>query len=450
MHVVRRVMAALAAEYGMALVLAVVAAGFSLATLQEQPADGPEGGRQLARLVARRVPAGGRVLLVVRETQADAAFASALAAGLAEARLEIIARVRGGPPDLRQALARLAASRQSIDALAVHPAVARWPLVMDLPRHFPALRNVPVVAPRSYLWPSFLKPDNLLNIANQIAVIAIMAVGMTMVVIAGGIDLSVGSLMALAAVVATRLIRDVAGAEHAGGWAMAACCAAAIAACGCLGWFSGVMTTLAGIPAFIATLAMMLVASGLAYMIAEGQSVYELPDAFVWLGRGADLAGIPNAVVLMLLLYVAAHLVMTRTVLGRYIYAVGGNREAAHLAGVPVRGVTMLVYVACALAAGLGGVVMASQLKSGAPTYGQMYELYVIAAVVVGGTSLSGGEGRMFGTLLGALLIAVIQNGMNLTGVESYQQKVVLGSVILAAVLIDRLKHLLWGRRHAA
>jgi ribose transport system permease protein len=155
-------------------------------------------------------------------------------------------------------------------------------------------------------------------------------------------------------------------------------------------------------------------------------------------------------VVLMLLLYVAAHLVMTRTVLGRYIYAVGGNREAAHLAGVPVRGVTMLVYVACALAAGLGGVVMASQLKSGAPTYGQMYELYVIAAVVVGGTSLSGGEGRMFGTLLGALLIAVIQNGMNLTGVESYQQKVVLGSVILAAVLIDRLKHLLWGRRHAA
>lgn len=429
----------LAADYGMAVVLAAVALGFSLATLQQQPADGAEGGRQLARLIARRLNHGGRVLLVVRDTNADAAFADAVAGSLAGAQLEIVAQVRGRPADLRRTLEQLAASGLTIDALAVHPTVAHWPLVQELPRHFPALGTVPVLVPRSYLWPSFLKADNLLNIANQIAVIAIMAVGMTMVVIAGGIDLSVGSLMALAAVAATRLIRDLAGAERAEGWAMTLCCAAAIAGCGLIGMFSGIMTTLAGIPAFIATLAMMLVASGLAYMGAEGQSIYELPDSFVWLGRGADL-GIPNAVLLMVLLYVGAHLVMTRTVLGRYIYAVGGNREAARLAGVPVWGVTILVYVVCGLLAGLGGVVMASQLKSGAPTYGQMYELYVIAAVVVGGTSLSGGQGRMFGTLLGALLIAVIQNGMNLTGVESYQQKVVLGSVILAAVLIDRLK----------
>jgi len=137
---------------------------------------------------------------------------------------------------------------------------------------------------------------------------------------------------------------------------------------------------------------------------------------------------------------------MSRTVLGRYIYAVGGNREAARLSGVPVQGVLMFAYLACGALAGLGGVIMASQLKSGSPTYGQMYELYVIAAVVVGGTSLSGGEGNMFGTLIGAFTIAVIQNGMNLCGIESYTQKVVLGAVILLAVLFDMLKKRLWRR----
>ena len=142
----------------------------------------------------------------------------------------------------------------------------------------------------------------------------------------------------------------------------------------------------------------------------------------------------------MVVLYTLAHVVMSRTAFGRYVYAIGGNTEAARLSGVPVRRVTVAVYAVCGLLAGLGGIVMASQLKSGAPTYGQMYELYVIAAVVVGGTSLSGGEGRVFGTLQGAFIIAVIQNGMNLTGVESYTQKVVLGGVILAAVLIDRLQ----------
>jgi ribose transport system permease protein len=126
--------------------------------------------------------------------------------------------------------------------------------------------------------------------------------------------------------------------------------------------------------------------------------------------------------------------------LGRYIYAVGGNREAARLSGVPVRRVLMFAYVAGALLAGVGGVIIASQLKSGSPTYGNMYELYVIAAVVVGGTSLSGGEGKMFGTLIGAFTIAVIQNGMNLTNVESYTQKVVLGLVILGAVLLDKMR----------
>jgi len=165
-----------------------------------------------------------------------------------------------------------------------------------------------------------------------------------------------------------------------------------------------------------------------------------VPDAFVWLGRGADVFGIPNAVLLMGILYAGAHVLMSSTRIGRYLYAVGGNVEAARLSGVPVRRVLLFAYVASGLLAGLGGVIMASQLKSGSPTYGLMYELYVIAAVVVGGTSLSGGEGRMLGTLIGAFIIAVIQNGMNLMGIESYTQKVVLGAVILGAVCLDKLK----------
>jgi ribose transport system permease protein len=217
-------------------------------------------------------------------------------------------------------------------------------------------------------------------------------------------------------------------------------CLAGIAACAAVGAFSGAMVTLFEIPPFIATLGMMLVASGLAYILARGQSIYQVPAGFIWLGRGAVAGGLPVSVVLMALLYVAAHLAMGRTTLGRHIYAVGGNAEAARLSGVPVRRVLLVVYMVCGALAGLGGVITASQLKSGSPTYGLMYELYVIAAVVVGGTSLSGGQGRIFGTLIGAFVIAVIQNGMNLKGVESYTQKVVLGLVILGAVLFDVLK----------
>ncbi|MBI1839236.1 MAG: ABC transporter permease, partial [Verrucomicrobia bacterium] len=256
-----------------------------------------------------------------------------------------------------------------------------------------------------------------------------------------GIDLSVGSLIALSAVIACWVIRDATSGVAATSLGMIGACVAAIVACAAVGGFSGTMITRFGIPPFIVTLAMMLVGSGSAYLLAKGQSIYQVPDSFVWLGRGADLFGLPNAVVLMLLLYAAAHTLMSRTRLGRYLYAVGGNREAARLSGVPVERVLLFAYVVSAALAGLGGVIMAAQLKSGSATYGNMYELYVIAAVVVGGASLSGGEGKILGTLIGAFTIAVIQNGMNLTNVESYTQKVVLGGVILAAVLLDRVRH---------
>jgi ribose transport system permease protein len=219
---------------------------------------------------------------------------------------------------------------------------------------------------------------------------------------------------------------------------------AGILVCAMVGLYSGAMVAGFKIPPFIATLAVMQVANGLAYIFAKGQSIYEIPDAFTWLGRGLGWFSIPRAVVLMALIYLAAHILMSRTALGRRLYAVGGNAEAARLSGVNVGAVLLFAYTFCGALAGVGGVLLASQLKSGSPTYGLSYELYVIAAVVVGGTSLSGGEGKIFGTLIGALIIAVIQNGMNLTGVESYTQKVVLGAVILGAVLLDMLKKRGW------
>jgi len=432
-------------EYGMILVLLLLCAFFSAVTYSEQSPAGETAARQLASDLLRQPGKGGRVLIVVRSQSDDALFARALEQQLSTGGVHVAGVVRGEPKDARETLKKLAASGEKLDAIAGNQVTAGWPVFADLGADFPTLGNPRVVKPRGYNWPNFLKSDNLLNIANQIAVIAIVAIGMTIVIITGGIDLSVGSLIALSAVLAARFIRDYAGALHATTLGMTIVCVVAVLLCGLVGMFSGGMVTVCDIPPFIVTLAMMLVASGLAYLLAQGQSIYQLPDSFVWLGRGANFLGVPNAVLLMLALYAAAHVLMSRMKLGRYIYAVGGNREAARLSGVPVRAVLLFAYAASGVLAGLGGVVTASQLKSGSPTYGNMYELYVIAAVVVGGTSLSGGEGKMLGTLIGAFTIAVIQNGMNLTNVESYTQKVVLGLVILAAVVLDTLRHRKWG-----
>jgi ribose transport system permease protein len=193
-------------------------------------------------------------------------------------------------------------------------------------------------------------------------------------------------------------------------------------------------------PPFIVTLATMMVASGAAFLLADGHSIPELPASYTKLGRDADLLGIPNAVVLMGLTYLVAHLLLSRTVLGRHIYAVGDNRQAAWLSGIPVKRVLLFTYAASGLLAGVGGIVVASNYQSGDPRYGIMYELFVIAAVVVGGTSLSGGRGTVIGTLIGAFIIGVINNGMNLLQVNPYAQKVILGLVILGAVMLDKLK----------
>lgn len=427
-------------DYGMVLALLLLCAFFSVVTISDQSPRGEAAAAQVAQEIGRLPGPSPQVLIAVGDQQDDAVFADVLLRTLAAQGVHVAAVARGEPKDAREALAALAAAGTRLDAVACSPAARSWLVFADMASDFPALGAPALVSPRPYRWPNFLKSENLLNIANQIAVIAIIAIGMTMVIITGGIDLSVGSLLALSAVLTARFIRDYAGGVDATAAGMVLCGLAAMAACGGVGVFSGVMITRFRIPPFIVTLAMMLVGSGLAYTLAGGQSIYQLPDSFIWLGRGADLGGLPNAVVLMILLYAAAHVLMSRMKLGRHLYAVGGNSEAARLSGVAVPRVLLFAYTASATLAGLGGVIMASQLKSGSATYGSMYELYVIAAVVVGGASLSGGQGKMPGTLIGAFTIAVIQNGMNLTNVESYTQKVVLGLVILAAVLLDRLR----------
>jgi len=260
------------------------------------------------------------------------------------------------------------------------------------------------------------------------------------VIITAGIDLSVGSLMAFAAVITAWMIQQWAGAAEATMAGLMLCCLGGMGLCGLFGTLSGVMVTTFRVPAFIVTLGVMMIARGLAHIISGTQPISVEAQGFDWLGSQSTIPGVPNPVTLMVLLFILAHILMTHTTLGRYIYAVGGNPEAARLSGVLIKRVLVFVYALCGLLAGLAGMINASLFSSGNPKFGEGEELQVIAAVVVGGTSLAGGEGRILGTLIGALIIAVIYSGMNQTGVGEHMQKVVFGLLILAAVLLDQLK----------
>jgi ribose transport system permease protein len=427
-------------DYATLLALLVVCIVLSVVTLDVQQTSGAAAGRELAESLAGQLKSGASVLVIVSDRQDDAEFAAALAATAAERELKVLKPVKGGPADARQALESAAASGERIDAIASTDATGGWSVFDRLGEKHPTLASAKIVRPQSYVWPDFLKTGNLLNIANQIVLIAIVAIGMTMVIVSGGIDLSVGSLIALSAVITARLIRDSAGGVEATSLGMTLCSLAAIVICGLIGAITGTLVAYLRIQPFIVTLAMMLVAAGLASIVSDAQTINAVPQSINWLGGRADLFGIPNAVVLMAILYAIAHIMMSRTTFGRHLYAVGGNEKAAWLCGISVSRVRLLAYVTSGALAGLVGVIMTSTFTSGGPTYGTGYELPVIAAVVVGGTSLAGGEGKMLGTLLGALLIAVVQNGMNLKGVSSDWQKVVLGAVIIAAALLDRAK----------
>ena len=447
-------------EYGSVFVLLLLCGYYSFATLDQQYPITPSAGRKLARQIVEQIGESPEILIFVRETELDRQFSSAIDQELQTRGGTVVAIVTGSPRDLRGALTQIGENGTHLDAVVTHESGSKGLLQADklgeLIAPYPSLQKVRVFKPESYLWPSFLTRENLLNVINQNADVAIIAIGMTLVIITAGIDLSVGSLLAVSGV-ATAICMESFGGPNAGPVLLGFCSLIGIFACIAGGVFNGLMITFFNVPAFVVTLAMMMIARGIALIIAVryqsallGGTTEGTPEAikihaaaFRWLGNG-ELAGVPNPIWLMVALYVLAHLLMTRTAFGRYVYAVGGNPEAARLSGVPVKGVLIAVYALCAAMAGLGGIVDASRFEGGRPNAGELYELQVIAAVVVGGTSLAGGEGRIMGTLIGAMIIAVIQNGLNMAGVKSYEQKVVFGLLILFAVILDQLKKRHW------
>jgi ribose transport system permease protein len=280
----------------------------------------------------------------------------------------------------------------------------------------------------SILSPYFLTISNLLNIAQQTSVNAIIAAGMTFVIISGGIDLSVGSIVAFSGVVMAAVLHREAPIPVALGVGLAV-------GAGC-GVVNGLLVTLGRLPPFIATLGMMSVARGAALVYTGGRPVSGFSEEFRIIATG-ELAFVPLPVVIMIGVYFLAHLVLTRTKFGRYVYAVGGNEEATKLSGVAVRLHKTVVYAFAGLLSGLAAVILTARLNSAQPIAGIMYELDAIAAAVIGGTSLMGGEGKLGGTVLGALIMGVLRNGLNLLGVSSFLQQIVIGSVIIVAVLVD-------------
>ncbi len=425
-------------NYGMILVLIGLCLLFSLLTLKEQTPESESAVEQLIEQIDKNYSKDDLILTVGAFNKDSAPLASLLTDELQKGGFNDVRNIIGIPRDLRLVLDEIKAAGHQPAVIATSGDVIKWRVIELIPEEFPEFSDCEIITPTSTLWPDFLKRSNLLAIVDRIVVIAVMAIGMTMVIITGGIDLSVGSLIAVSAVISTSLMKAMGGLQ-APGWVVLVGFIAGIFSCGIIGGFGGFLVARFKVPPFITTLGIMLMGRGLAFMITGGFSIYQVPPALSWLGQGTS-AGIPNTVILLSILYAVAHIFMSHTRLGRHIYAVGGNEEAARLSGVSVRSVIVLVYVISSLTAGLGGCIQASQLSTGTPNMGQMYELYVIAAVVVGGTSLSGGTGKILGTLIGVFVISVIQNGMNLMGIESYTQQVVLGMVILGAVLLDKAR----------
>ena len=437
-------------EYGTILVLLLLGAGFSIVTVEEQWPTDDEAAKSLVSQAGAKHAKGSNAVVMVREGQEGVSFASTLSAQLESAGFSVLDSVVGQQLAAREALTTIGQSGETVSFILVDRTMATFcdTALPSLGKEFQSLAKTKFYTPPSHKWPNFLKKGNLLNILKQISVVAIIAIGMTMIIITAGIDLSVGSLVAFSGVITALAIQNYGG-DSPTTMDLFMGAFAGILSCGLLGMFTGGMVTLFKIPAFIVTLGVMFIARGLSYIFADSSpipvalpsgSVGEEQLGFSWLGRGEAFFGLANSVVLMVLLYVLAHLMMTRTTIGRYVYAVGGNPEAARLSGVPVKWVLVFVYTLCGILSGLGGVMETSLHVTASPKAGFMLELQVIAAVVVGGTSLAGGQGRILGTLIGALIIGVIRNGMNMTGVEAHMQSVVYGVVILVAVLVDQLK----------
>ena len=273
------------------------------------------------------------------------------------------------------------------------------------------------------LTPHFLTVANALNVMEQTSINAIVAVGMTYVIVSGGIDLSVGSLLALSGVVLAEALKS--------GWPAPFAVAASFGVGAAAGLANGLGIALGRLPPFIMTLGMMSVARGAALLVTDGRPVSGFSSGF------RSLLGVPSPIVFTLAIYAAAALVLSRTRFGRYVYGIGGNEEATRLSGVEVRFHKTIVYGVSGLTSAIAALLLTARLNSAQPIAGINYELDAIAATVIGGTSLTGGEGSLGGTIVGALIMGVLRNGLNLLGVSSFLQQLVIGAVIIAAVLVD-------------
>lgn len=279
----------------------------------------------------------------------------------------------------------------------------------------------------------FLTVKNLFNVLRQISTNLLLACGMTMVIILGGIDLSVGSIIALSGVLA-------AGCVSRYGFPIGAALLAGVLIGVLFGLFNGFVISKTTIPPFIVTLATMNIARGLAGVYTGGSPVRVVSKEWQFVGAGY-IGGIPVPVIIMFVVYVISLLILNRTKFGRHVYAVGGNVTAAEFSGIKVTRVKFIVYLYTGIMAGIAGIILASRMYSGQPTAGEGAEMDAIAAVVVGGTSMAGGSGKLGGTLIGALIIGVLNNGLNLMNVNSFWQTVVKGIVILLAVTTDYLRN---------
>ncbi|GFI07819.1 MAG: ribose ABC transporter permease [Lachnospiraceae bacterium] len=285
---------------------------------------------------------------------------------------------------------------------------------------------------------TFLTPKNVFNILRQNASNLFLATGMTMVIILGGIELSVGSVIALSGVVAAGCVINFGLPEIVG-------FLAAIGVGALVGMFNGFVICKTDIPPFIVTLASMNITKGIALVLTGGSPIRCMTDTFKFPGAGY-VGPVPTPVILMIIVFIIAAFMINRTQLGRHIYAVGGNAQAAKFSGINVQKVKFIVYTYTGIMSGIAGLVVASRLYSGQPTAGDGAEMDAIAAVVVGGTSMSGGSGRLGGTLIGVLIIGVLNNGLNLLGVDSNWQYIVKGLVILLAVYVDFIRNKKAGR----
>jgi ribose/xylose/arabinose/galactoside ABC-type transport system permease subunit len=281
----------------------------------------------------------------------------------------------------------------------------------------------------AFSTPRFFTVSNLLIIGTQVSINALLAFGVTFVIITGGIDLSLGSMVAVTGVVAATF-------AHPDTYPLAVPLLAGLGAGLLFGAFNGLVITKSKVPPFIVTLGTMTIGRGLALILSKGRPISNLSDSFNFIG-GGNIFGIPFPIIILIVAFIVCAVILNKTVLGRYMYAVGGNEPAARASGIRVGNVKMWVYTICGILSAMGGILLTARITTGQPNAGAGFELDAIAAAIIGGTSTSGGTGTMTGTLIGALLIGVISNSLDLLNVTSYYQQVVMGVIIIGAVVLD-------------